>query len=87
MEGLARVRRLEKQQELLRSRGAEMLRRGLQTLDELDEVEETERKERETEQALGGNEPKASLETRVGHQPTGFLGAAEENPLPFSPSF
>jgi hypothetical protein len=47
MEGLARVQRLEKQQELLKKRGAEMIRRGFQTLDELEETEERERKERE----------------------------------------
>ncbi|KFY32529.1 hypothetical protein V493_00105 [Pseudogymnoascus sp. VKM F-4281 (FW-2241)] len=35
--------RLEKQQEFLRKRGRDMLRRGLSTLDELDEAEEAER--------------------------------------------
>jgi hypothetical protein len=39
----ARLARLEKQQEFLRKRGRDMLRRGLQTLDELDTVEEEER--------------------------------------------
>ncbi|KFX93185.1 hypothetical protein O988_06947 [Pseudogymnoascus sp. VKM F-3808] len=39
----ARLARLEKQQEFLRKRGLEMLRRGLLTLDELDTVEEAER--------------------------------------------
>ncbi|KIM93539.1 hypothetical protein OIDMADRAFT_173149 [Oidiodendron maius Zn] len=47
MEGLARVQRLEKQQELLKKRGAEMIRRGLQTVDELEEIEERERREKE----------------------------------------
>jgi hypothetical protein len=47
MEGLARVQRLEKQQELLKKCGAEMIRRGLQTVDELEEIEERERREKE----------------------------------------
>lgn len=47
MEGLARVQRLEKQQELLKKRGAEMIRRGLQTVDRLEEIEEQERREKE----------------------------------------
>ena len=49
MEGLARVRRLETQQALLRSRAQDMLRRGLKTLDELDEAEENEQKKVEAE--------------------------------------
>jgi hypothetical protein len=47
IDSLARSQRLKKQRALLRERGGEMLRRGLQTLDELDEVEERERKDRE----------------------------------------
>lgn len=47
MDGLARVQRLEKQQELLKKRGAEMIRRGIQTVDELEEIEEQERREKE----------------------------------------
>lgn len=47
MEGLARVQSLEKQQELLKKRGAEMILRGLQTVDELEETEERERREKE----------------------------------------
>lgn len=39
----ARLARLEKQQEFLRKRGRDMLRRGLSTLDELDAAEEKER--------------------------------------------
>ena len=38
----ARLARLERQQEFLRKRGRDMLRRGLQTLDELDAAEEKE---------------------------------------------
>jgi hypothetical protein len=46
-ENMARIRHLEKQQEFLRRRGKDMLRRGLRTLDELDEVEEKEKRDRE----------------------------------------
>ena len=45
-EAMAKQLRLRKQQKLLKTRGAEMLRRGLQSLDELEEIEEKERKER-----------------------------------------
>jgi hypothetical protein len=44
-ETLAKLLRLRKQRKFLRTRGKEMLRRGLQTLDELDMVEEQERQE------------------------------------------
>jgi hypothetical protein len=44
---MARLNRLELQQDLLKTRGAEMLRRGLKSLDELEEVEERERQEAE----------------------------------------
>jgi hypothetical protein len=37
------IKRLEKQQEFLKSKGKDMVRRGLKTLDELEEVEERER--------------------------------------------
>jgi len=40
--------RIRKMQKSLKERGAEMLRRGLKTLDELDEAEEKERKKAET---------------------------------------
>ena len=49
-ENLARHKRLEKQKKFLKSKGKEMLRRGLKTLDELEEVEERER-QMETERA------------------------------------
>jgi len=42
MAGLERVRVLEKRQQELRTRGMEMLRRGLSSLDELDAVEAKE---------------------------------------------
>jgi hypothetical protein len=41
----AKLARLDKQQEFLRRRGRDMLRRGLKTMDELDEVEEKEKTE------------------------------------------
>jgi hypothetical protein len=44
-EALSRMRRLRVQKKFLRERGAEMLRRGLATLDELDEAEEKDRQE------------------------------------------
>lgn len=42
-ETLAKLLRLRKQKRLIRTRGKEMLRRGLKTLDELDAAEEAER--------------------------------------------
>ena len=47
-ENAARAQRADKQLEFLRAKGKEMLRRGLQTLDELDGAEEREQQERET---------------------------------------
>jgi len=46
-ETLVKLMRLRKQKKMLRSRGKEMLRRGLKTLDELDAAEEEEREENE----------------------------------------
>jgi len=48
-EAFARRMRIRKMQKSLKERGAEMLRRGLKTLNELDEAEEKERKKAETE--------------------------------------
>lgn len=50
-ETLAKLLRLDKQEEFLRTRGIAMLRRGLRTLDELDAAEEKERKEKEAKKA------------------------------------
>jgi hypothetical protein len=50
-ETLAKLLRLDKQEEFLRTRGIAMLRRGLKTLDELDAAEEKERKEKEAKEA------------------------------------
>jgi hypothetical protein len=44
-EAFAKQLRLVQQQKLLKTRGGEMLRRGLATLDELDEAEEKDRQE------------------------------------------
>ena len=44
------IKRLKRQQEFLKSKGKDMVRRGLKTLDELEEVEEKER-QMETERA------------------------------------
>ena len=49
-ETLAKLLRLDRQQEFLRTKGREMLRRGLRTLDEL-EAEEEKEKQMETERA------------------------------------
>ncbi|RDL32489.1 uncharacterized protein BP5553_08945 [Venustampulla echinocandica] len=49
IEGLARVQQLEKQQALVKRRGAELVRRKLRDLDELDEAEEREKEEKEME--------------------------------------
>jgi hypothetical protein len=49
-ENLARLQRLERQEKFLKSKGKDMVRRGLKTLDELEEVEEKER-QMETERA------------------------------------
>ena len=46
-EALGRLERLRKQKQFLRKRAADMLRRGLKTLDELEDVEEKERLSRE----------------------------------------
>jgi hypothetical protein len=48
--GLARIQRLEKQQQFLKRKGADMLRRGLQTMDELEEVEAKEKEEKEAQE-------------------------------------
>ena len=52
MESLAYIEQLEKQQEFLKCKGKDMLRRGLKTMDELDEVEEKERQEKENSKAI-----------------------------------
>jgi hypothetical protein len=40
---MACIERLEKQQEFLKSKGRDMVRRGLKTMDKLDEAEEKEK--------------------------------------------
>jgi hypothetical protein len=42
-ENSARLARIEKQKQLLKSKGKDMVRRGLKTLDELEEAEEKEK--------------------------------------------
>jgi hypothetical protein len=61
IEGLARSQRLKKQRAMLRERGAEMLRRGLKTLDELDTLEQLEREERDHAVVLPPNPALGSL--------------------------
>ena len=94
MENLARVQRLEKQQSLLKRRAAEMLRRGLQSLDELDaaeeaerqenvrqEREETERREREAQAATSAVPTDASFDPL-----TGYSGVALDSDLSALPA-
>jgi hypothetical protein len=50
-ETLAKLIRLDRQQEFLSKRAGLMVRRGLKTMDELDEVEEKEKQEKENERA------------------------------------
>jgi hypothetical protein len=57
MESLARMERLEKQQEFLKRKGKDMLRRGLKTMDELDEAEEKERQEKENSERTIPTDP------------------------------
>ena len=72
--GLARMARLEKQQDHLKRRGAEMLRRGLKTLDELEAQEEKEKQEREVaEQSARGMMQVAA----ISNDPPVFFSAEE----------
>ena len=47
MESTARAKRLEKQQKFLKTKGKDMLRCKLKTLDKLEEAEEKEKQEKE----------------------------------------
>jgi hypothetical protein len=58
-EAMAKILRLRKQQRLFRSRAKDMLRRGLQTMDELDEVEERERQEQKAGESTQQNNQEA----------------------------
>ena len=68
--------RICKMQKSLKERGAEMLRRGLKTLDELDEAEEKERKKAEAEAS-----PQATTESSAHDAASSDLFSA------LSPSF
>jgi hypothetical protein len=63
-EAMAKVLRLSKQQQLLDNREQEMIRRGLETLDELDQAEAAEKEElaRQEASALALSEASAFLE-------------------------
>ena len=56
-ETLAKLLRLERQEEFLRSRGLAMLRRGLHTLDELEAAEEKEKEKAKLEAERQGQQP------------------------------
>jgi hypothetical protein len=82
----ARLARLEKQQEFIRKRASDMIRRGLQTLDELDAQEEKEKQEKNEQEAREKESAAAELQvatTSVAEDPfdPGVLLAME------SPSF
>jgi CO dehydrogenase/acetyl-CoA synthase beta subunit len=57
-ENMACLERLEKQKKFLKSKGKDMVRRSLKTLDELEEAEE---KEKQIEEERAANETAASL--------------------------
>jgi hypothetical protein len=53
--GLACIQYLEKQQQFLKKKGTDILRQGLQTLDELDKVEAREKEEKEVQERAAVN--------------------------------
>jgi hypothetical protein len=53
--GLACIQYLEKQQQFLKKKGTDILRQGLQTLDELEEVEAKEKEEKEVQERAAVN--------------------------------
>ena len=61
-EAIARLQRLRKLQEFLRHRGKEMVRRGLQSLEELERLEEEERR---AENARPAGSAEASVDPEV----------------------
>jgi hypothetical protein len=85
----AKLVRLEKQKKLFRSRAADMLRRGLKSLDELDEVEEKERQEKEEAERREQQAAPSSSDVSgdLPGDPAGYSGAAFGVDLPLSPSF
>ena len=83
---MAKLNRLELQRDLLKKRGSEMLRRGLQTLDELDAVEQKEKEELEREERERDEQQKLDDSSRasLGLDPTNhdfFASPAEGDPL------
>lgn len=73
-ETLSRLLRLEQQQKLLRKRGAEMLRRGLESLDELEEIERREEEEKRSSEAAA-----AVVPSTAAFVPPGAAAAAESS--------
>jgi hypothetical protein len=63
-ENSARLARLEKQKKFLKSKGKDMLRRGLKTLDELEEAEEKERQAEERSRAAAAAIPTSAVQTQ-----------------------
>lgn len=81
-EAYARRMRLRKQQKALKLRGAEMLRRGLKSLDELEEAEERERRANESHAHLAS--PSATNSGGAASDPDSF---EHVDPAVFSPSY
>jgi hypothetical protein len=90
-EVLAKLLRLERQEDFLRSRGMAMLRRGLKTLDELDEVEGKEKKEKEEvelrEQQARATTASSSAPDDLSDAAAGYSGVVFGVADPLSPSF
>lgn len=68
-EAFARRMRLRRMQKLLKTRGGEMLRRGLATMEELEAVEEKERKEGEEKAAAAATQAEPVMDpcANTGH--------------------
>lgn len=80
-ETLSKLLRLRKQKRLIRTRGKDMLRRGLKTLDELDAAEEAERVAAEKQDAAEA-EKQAAIEAST----TAEEASASSDPLVYSPA-
>ena len=93
-EALAKLLRLERQEEFLRKRGLDMLRRGLRSLEDLEKAEEDERREKEAkekeEAEQRGREAQAATPTASASTPfdplTGYSGVAFDGDLSALPA-
>ncbi|KFY32640.1 hypothetical protein V493_00005 [Pseudogymnoascus sp. VKM F-4281 (FW-2241)] len=80
-ETLSKLLRLRKQKRLIRTRGKDMLRRGLKTLDELDAAEEAERVASEKRDAV-----EAEKQAAIGAPSSVGEAYASSDPLTYSPA-